>query len=229
MKLLLSAFFIFIQLVSLAQSKIEFRSADTLAFFIKIEGQKVNILPSSDLSFLWNKPGKQSFNIKFADSRIATFDQVLEIKPASYQVFELKKIKGIFQFFMISETAFVFPQFELQDSIPEDSVALPINVYQGATRCEAPIKDTDFAILKDNLNKSNFEFKKVAYLEKTIGEHCFRVEQLRYLISHLELEDNKLKIVELAVDHLYDFDRASLIAEDFFLERNKTKVKALFQ
>lgn len=229
MKLLLSASFIFIQMVSFAQSKIEFRSADSLAFFLKIESQKVNILPSSDFSFLWNQAGKQNFNIEFADSRWSTFDQVLDIKANSNQVFELKKVKGIFQFFMISETAFQFPQFEIQNTIPEDSVALPINVYQGATKCESPIKDTEFALIKDNLNKSNFEFKKVAYLEKTIVQHCFRVEQLRYLISHLELEDNKLKIVELAVDHLYDFDRADLISEDFFLERNKTKVKALFQ
>jgi ABC-type nitrate/sulfonate/bicarbonate transport system substrate-binding protein len=55
------------------------------------------------------------------------------------------------------------------------------------------------------------------------------VDQLRYLISQLELEDNKVKILELAQPRIYDYDRAALIVDDFFLERNKNKVKELLQ
>jgi hypothetical protein len=38
-----------------------------------------------------------------------------------------------------------------------------------------------------------------------------------------------MKILELAKPFIFDFDRAPMIVDDFFLERNKNKAKAILQ
>jgi hypothetical protein len=43
------------------------------------------------------------------------------------------------------------------------------------------------------------------------------------------MEDNKMKVLELAKPSIFDFDRAPMIVDDFFLERNKIKAKAVLQ
>ena len=66
-------------------------------------------------------------------------------------------------------------------------------------------------------------------MKSKLTENCFRVDQIRYMLAQLALEDNKIKLLEVGKASIYDFDRASQIVDDFFLDRNKNKAKAILQ
>lgn len=103
----------------------------------------------------------------------------------------------------------------------------PEAMYTGDVGCEGLCSDSDFRIFTDQLKGAIFESKKLESMKSFVSTHCISVDQLRFLMAQLELEDNRFKLLEAGLNQIYDRDFLKTVEEDFFLEKNKQRVKAL--
>lgn len=221
-----------ISLHSVGQSKIAFSSADTLAFLVQMDNNNINNVYCTDVAFLVLSPGKTKFNFAFFNPNVKSHEQVIDIKPNTFLQYEIRVAKGKTQLFLIAEaklTEIISIPVSEETTGLSDSTIIIETPYEGRKACEMPTSEVEFTSIKENLSKIGFEFKRFETLKEVVSFNCLTVDQLRYLLSQLELEDNKVKIIELAKDKIYDYDRALLIVDDFFLERNKNKVKSILQ
>lgn len=213
-----------------AQSKVAFHAPDSMTFLLSLNDVFVNNIPVSDITIVPVNPGKTKVKMTFANESVGTLEQILDIKDKSFLEYEVRKVKNKLQFFLMAESPLLITS-AMDSTLAADSAATQdaIPEYSGSSKCSEPMNEVDFAHVKTELAKCNFELTRFDYLKKTIPDQCWKVDQLRYLLSQLDMEDNKLKILELAKPSIYDFDRAQTITEDFFLERNKIKAKAILQ
>jgi len=221
-----------ISLHSVGQSKIAFSSADSLAFLVQMDNNNINNVYCTDIAFLILSPEKTKFNITFFNPHVKPLEQVIDIKPNTFLQYEIRVAKGKTQLFLIAEaklTEIISVPVSEETTGLSDATIIIETPYEGRKACETPTSEVEFTSIKENLSKTGFEFKRFETLKEVVSFNCLTVDQLRYLLSQLELEDNKVKITELAKDKIYDYDRALLIVDDFFLERNKNKVKSILQ
>jgi hypothetical protein len=216
----------------LGQSKIAFSGADTLAFLVQMDNNNINNIYCTDVAFLMLSPGKTKFNFSFFNPNVKSHEQIIDVKPNTFLQYEIRVAKGKTQLFLIAEAKLTeitsIPVSVESTGLAENNIIIE-TPYEGRKACETPTSETEFTSIKENLAKIGFEFKRFETLKGVVSFNCLTVDQLRYLLSQLELEDNKVKITELAKDKIYDYDRALLIVDDFFLERNKNKVKSMLQ
>ena len=221
-----------ISLGTLSQSKIAFSSADSLGFLVQMDNNSINNIHCTDVAFLTLTPGKTKFNFTFFNPNVKSFEQIIDVKPNTFLQYEIRVAKGKTQLFLIAEAKYTeiisIPVSEESTGLSDTTIIIE-TPYDGRKACENPVSSVEFESIKENLSKIGFEFKRFETLKGVVSFNCLTVDQLRYLLSQLELEDNKVKITELAKEKIYDYDRAMLIVDDFFLERNKNKVKSLLQ
>lgn len=226
-------FFIFLVLIGLnagAQSKVAFHAPDSMTFVLSLNDVSVNNLPVSDIAIVPVVAGKTKVKMTFSNESIGTLEQILDIKDKFFLEYEVRKVKNKLQFFLLAESPLLVTE-AMDLTLAADSAAAQASIpeYSGASNCTSPLNEVDFAHVKMELSKCSFELTRLEYLKKAIPDQCWKVDQLRFLLSQLDMEDNKIKILELAKPSIYDFDRAQTIVEDFFLERNKIKAKAILQ
>lgn len=214
------------------QSKIAFSGADSLAFMVQMDDNIINNVYCTDITFLLLSPGKTKFNLTFFNPNVKPLEQIIDIKPNTFVQYEIRVAKGKTQLFQIAEAKLTeitsIPVSEETTGLADTTIIIE-TPYEGRKACDSPTSEAEFTSIKENLSKIGFEFKRFETLKEVVVVNCFTVDQIRYLLSQLELEDNKVKITELAKDKIYDYDRALLIVDDFFLERNKNKVKSILQ
>ncbi len=203
-----------------------------LVFVLFTINNSINNIHCTDVAFLVPTPGKTKFNFSFFNPNVKPLEQVIDIKPNTFLQYEIRVAKGKTQLFLIAEAKFTevisIPVSEETTGLADTTVIIE-TPYEGRKACETPTSETEFTTIKENLSNIGFEFKRFETLKGVVSFNCLTVDQLRYLLSQLELEDNKVKIIELAKEKIYDYDRAMLIVDDFFLERNKNKVKSILQ
>lgn len=223
-------FFVLIGLGVGAQSKVAFHAPDSMTFLLSLNDVFVNNIPVSDIAIVPVNAGKTKVKMTFANESVGTLEQILEIKDKSFMEYEVRKVKNKLQFFLLAESPLLITE-AMDLTLAADSAAAQAAIpeYSGSSKCSAPMNEVDFAHVKTDLAKCNFELTRFDYLKKTIPDQCWKVDQLRFLLSQLDMEDNKMKILELAKPSIFDFDRAPMIVDDFFLERNKIKAKAILQ
>lgn len=223
-------FFVLIGLGAGAQSKVAFHAPDSMTFVLSLNDVAVNNLPVSDIAIVPVVAGKTKVKMTFANPSIGSLEQILDIKDKIFVEYEVRKVKNKLQYFLLAESPLLITS-AMDSTLAADSAAAQASIpeYSGISKCSTPLNEVDFAHVKMELSKCNFELTRVEYLKKAIPDQCWKVDQLRYLLSQLDMEDNKIKILELAKPSIYDFDRAHTITEDFFLERNKIKAKAILQ
>ena len=116
---------IFSSVALFGQSKLDFRSTDSLAFLLKVADTPMNTWPSTHMSFFCELSGKQKIAVEFTNPAVPAFEQTIDIKKNTSVQFELRTIKGIFQFFLISESKFDIPVFTANLASPPDTTPLP--------------------------------------------------------------------------------------------------------
>lgn len=229
----LHALFLLLPVIGYGQSKISLSTKDTLSFLLQLNDIPVNQMHCTQLSVYPVKDGKTKLRLEFLNPSVAPLEQWIDIKAATFHQFEIRKVKTKLQIFQIAEskTADTLASFILLTETPENG---PVNIssepkYTGQKKCDDPISEEEFSALKSQLGEMTSELKKFEILKGIVSLNCLKVEHIRYFISTLELEDYKVRIVEMGKDRIFDFDRAPGIAEDFLLERNKNKVKSMLE
>ena len=84
-----------------------------------------------------------------------------------------------------------------------------------------------FNSFTDFISQIPIETKRMSEMQEAIDASCIRVDQLRILINFLNLEENKLKLVQSSVSRVFDITRLSQLEQDFFIEKNKAAIRSL--
>jgi hypothetical protein len=214
-----------------SQTKVAFHAPDSMSFVLIIQDTPINNTHATDITLIWPTPGKTKVKMDFLNPELTDFEQIVEFKPLMFQEFEMRKVKNKMQYFTVAESPFspLVSAAPIDSLIAEMPAVASAPEYAGQSNCQSPISDVDFQTLKNELHALNFEVKKYEFLKSKLTENCFRVDQIRYMLAQLALEDNKIKLLEVGKASIYDFDHAHQIVDDFFLDRNKNKAKAILQ
>jgi hypothetical protein len=222
-----------------AQSRLNIKSSDTLDFVLSIGGNDLNIVPCLSIGFNHNYSGKTTVSARFPNCTQQPVTAVLNLSKNSSAFYELAFVKGTLKFVLTSESS-LEPSTKLirqTQTIPlaqsdpataglalDTSQAIEINAG-----CSTAITEQEYIQLKTELKAIHFESRKLDLMTQFCSTHCLRVEQMRYLISQLEMEDNKISLLRACIANIYDISRISQFEDDFFLEKNKVIVHKLIQ
>ena len=61
-------------------------------------------------------------------------------------------------------------------------------------------------------------------MKSFLASDCVNVEQLRFMMTRLSMEDNKIVLLRSAQGHVSDIRNIKKVGDDFFLQKNKTLV-----
>lgn len=210
-----------------SQVRFSLHSADSLPFILFLQGQQVNNMACHDITLADINSGKTQVKVNFGLNSDKVIDQVLNLKDQTQVGYEIRMVKNAWKLVLANEANYTGNSQVLIDStqVAVDMPSAPIPAESGG--CGAPMNSVDFDHLKRQLSEMHFEAKKVDTIKIVISSNCMSVEQLRYLLANLEMEENKLHILSACKGHVSDVSRLSSVTEDFFLEKNKQKARAI--
>jgi hypothetical protein len=240
-KILFSAFTI-LSISTYAQSKLSVVAHDSLAFLLTLNGEKVNNIAVVDIALSGVASGTASVLLSVPGKEKISIVQELILKPGGAYFYEVARYKGKYKLQLISEsisTPIELPVANSEAVAPANDMAaepMVIEPMADSTAVSAHLagcyniaSGEDFEVLKQEVAKINFENKKYETMKEFTEAHCVRVDQLRYMMAQLSLEDNKLKLLKLASTNIYDKARLINASDDFFLEKNKLRAKEIIE
>lgn len=213
-----------------SQTRISVKSADSLAFTIKINDVAINQYPCFVTSFDFPASGKLNAEITFPSSPASNFTQIINLKKNYSQFFEVEKSKGVLKLVLKSESLLEKNLAEnLQKTSQEIKDADMTNTaedstHQASSACGLPVTDTQYQQLLLDVKESYFESRKLETMKQFLSTNCVSVEQMRYMMSRLSMEDNKIILLKAANGHISDVGNVNKVEEDFFLQKNKAMV-----
>lgn len=226
-------FFVSIIFPSLAysQSRVTVKSADSLAFLIKLNDSEINQWPCLVISFDFPVSGKINADVSFPVNPERNFSQILNLKKNYSYFFEVEKSKGILKLVLKSESllqremeASGVPQ-PLEGSIAESNdVQTTDSTLSISSACGQPVSEAQYQQMLNDVKESYFESRKLESMKLFLASNCVSVEQLRFMLSRLSMEDNKITLLRDSGGHVSDIVNLRKIEEDFFLQKNKALV-----
>jgi hypothetical protein len=218
----LLAFFVLLPAQSLlAQVKLTVFAADSLPFVLYVQNEQINLKPVTEITLTALPAGKTS--IKALVLGTASAEQVVNLKPQTQVSYEVKLVKTAWKIVPVSEAAWI-PVIEktMSDSA---FVATPVAETSTNARCTEAWNTDAMNLLKTKIADQHFEAKKLELMKREIGGNCIKVDQLLYLLSLLEIEDNKLSLAESLIPQAFDPQRLNLLESAFFLDKNKVRIR----
>lgn len=219
--------FTLIPACSEAQSRLTLTASDSLAFMCALDGKAVNSALLSSLTIPDIAAGKHQIKVTFSNG--SSHEQLLTVKDKMHHSYLLSENKGVWKFVISSEASYQ-PAVLTGLSVAADSSLVaetPAEGYDGVTGCSVPCSVPEFDMLKDEIRNTFFEIKKLEKMNSFALTNCLRMDQLRFMLAQLEVEDNRLRLLEAAVNSIYDTSRLPLVLDDFFLEKNKERARAI--
>jgi chaperonin cofactor prefoldin len=236
MKYLLCFFIGLASLTASAQCKLTFLAHDSLAFLVSINNEKINNVPAVNITLANHAAGLALVQMSVPSNNKISVAQELNLKPGGSYAYELMKFKGKYRLQLVSESMSIIeiaPVVELTEpasqqlleamSVDSTLVNVVLNDSSLTTRNQA--NTAEMEALKAEISKINFEHKKLDALQKFTETHHLKVDQLSYLMAQLNLEDNKLKLLQTASENIIDKTNMNRLIGDFLLEKNKSKAK----
>jgi hypothetical protein len=219
--------FALIPAYSEAQSRLTLSASDSLAFMCSLDGNAVNSAMLSSLTIPGIAAGKHQVKVTFSNG--SSHEQSLTLKDRMHHSYLFSENKGMWKFVISSEASY---QPAALTGLPVDTdstvvVETPAEVYDGTTGCPVPCSSQEFDLLKTELGNTFFEIKKLEKMKSFALTTCLRVDQLRFMLVQLEVEDNRLQLLEVAMNSVYDTSRLPLVLDDFFLEKNKERARTI--
>ncbi|MCC6600298.1 MAG: DUF4476 domain-containing protein [Crocinitomicaceae bacterium] len=220
--------FLFLLQTLWAQSRVTISSPDSLAFILTINDQKINNVPCTSITIERISAGKTTISMSCGTDRTLVINQQVMLKDQYHTTLDLRKIKNEFKVAMVSEVSVFFAPVLSTDSLTNRTAAVPVtSEYTGKKGCETPADPIVFKELKSDLKGVHFESQKLKMMIVFCSSHCILTDQLYFLLSKLELEENKMSLLENSHKHIYDLDHIDRLSDLFFLEKNRKRVQEL--
>jgi hypothetical protein len=196
---------------------------DSLAFLLTINDKPVNQYPIVSVTFNSPVSGKTNLKVEFPTKPVLNFTQIVNIKKGSNAAYTIERFKGALKLVLSSET--ILTPEETASAAEEitpvyaDTMANPVP-HNG---CENLVDEQLYQDMIVAVDGQHFESKKLSVMSEFALVNCIRTDHLRYMLSKLSQEDNKLVLLQSAKQHIYDRNNLPEAANDFFLARNKAK------
>jgi hypothetical protein len=221
-----------------AQCRISVKSPDSLAFIINIGETMINQWPCLGASFDFPQSGKINAKVSFPSHVELNFAQAITLKKNYSHFFEVEKSKGAFKLVLKSESLLekalpVSPMADSQSATMAQnnntSIAETDSTASNSSGCGAPADQSAYEKMLADVKEGYFETRKLETMKSFINSNCVSVEQLRFMMSKLSMEDNKIILVKHARGHVSDVRNIRKVEEDFFLQKNKALVSEITQ
>lgn len=226
---------------SAAQSRLSIRAADSLAFMLILGETNFNSLPCLSVTLDMNDNPAQAVTLKVPSHPEIVITQSLVLKKNTAHFYEIEKKKGKWKLVLKSESTIELspagPVTEADVSPVQESATSPQAMNETPDQpadstaqkgnCAAPVSVEVFEAMIREVDQNVFESRKLEVMKNFVSSSCIRVEQMRYMISRLSMEDNKVILAKAGIPHIYDLNNLYRIEEDFFLEKNKARVHEL--
>jgi hypothetical protein len=206
-----------------AQCRVSIEAPDSLAFLISVNDIAINSYPLLSLELNLNTSGKTNFKAEFPEHPTLNFSQVITIKKGSAVTYSIDRSKGALKFILTSESLQAVAEKTSIETVHAETTADTVMAEATHNGCFPLSDDAAYQDMIAAADAQHFESKKLSLMAEFAGNSCIRTDQLRYMMSKLSQEDNKLALLLAAKDHIYDPEHLKDITSDFFLARNKAK------
>lgn len=205
-----------------------------------VSGQKIN--PSSSTLVYADSlnAGKIPLDIMLNDS-VTHLSFNVQLKPNHLHTYELMKIGTEFQLLplstslkSVSDSKIVTVQSKDQKDINSDSTeiaandSIPIPGYSGPIGCSKPCSDSEVDLLLKSMSELFFEKEKLQKAKNFILSNCLKTSQVADILDVFDLEDRKLDLAILALDHIYDIGHFLQLNDEFRMATSRTELEKAF-
>jgi hypothetical protein len=205
-----------------AQVKVTVRAQDSLAFIAYFQEEKINNRPVSAVTMAGLKAGKNVVRLSFGTLQTEEVEQIFTWKDRTELVYEIREVKGVKRIVPVSESPYSPPLAATADTLIaplEDAVPI-------ATGCLEPLSTLVFEEWKERIQSQPFEARKLDVMSGMLSVSCVKVNQLAWMLQILEMEENKLRLLEQARSHVFDLNNTPLLVSQFYLAKYRERAAA---
>jgi hypothetical protein len=215
----------------LGQSRLSVKAADSLDFILYINEVAANNTPCISLTIDKLPAGKVTLRATSSVSQPLDILQTITLKKNSSAFYEIEKSKGAYKFVLKSESTLTVSE-PISPQISETKIAAAIDTTTivettNPDGCNSLTSQESYKSMLSEVTNAYFETRKLEVMKQFISNSCLRVEQIRYMMSQLSMEDNKFILLRESLNHISDTSNLYRTEADFFLEKNKARVNEL--
>jgi hypothetical protein len=214
--------FVLLQAFSLgAQSKLAVNAPDSLSFLLFVDDVQFNTVPVSSIQVSKLNVGKHNVKVVVqAQESIA----LLNAKNLISYSYSTTVVNGKLELVPSGELKLQAKAFQFwqNSSIP---VETNDNVYVGKKGCENPASETTVDSLVAVLRAKSFDTERKMIARMQLETDCYNVNDIVKIISTIELEENRMDCIGVALGHVYDLAVINELLELVILERNKEAIR----
>lgn len=204
---------------SFGQITLDFQSRSH--FNLQVNGHVINQYPCERLVFdAVLSDGKCMLKTTLMGGE--SFDQNLAVKDGfklDYQLGKDKKDK--WKWMLVGETIIQL------DTASINQIPSLGPIYAGSRKCNTPVPSEQMEKWIEELKDVHRTEERLSKLKNSTMNSCLQVEQVVLLLSQIELEDDKLTLLNFWVDKIYDWDERHQIVKVFITERSQNKAALL--
>jgi hypothetical protein len=206
---------------SFGQSKLVLNAPDSLSFILYVDEAQVNTLPVNSIHISKLNVGKHNVKV-VVQAQEALF--LLNAKNLVSHSFTVSVLNNKLELVPSGELklqakSFLFWQNSLSPAATDD------NVYVGKKGCEVPAEESTVDSLVNVLHSKSFDTERKMIARMQLQGNCFHVRDIVRIISTIELEENRMDCIVVALSQVYDLEHVNELLELVILERNKEAIQ----
>lgn len=212
-----------------SQSRMTVKASEGFDFILTVNDITANHAPCLSITLDKITSGKTGVKVTIPSHPEIIITQVITLKKNSSATYEIEKSKGAYKLMLRSETSLTFTNSAplSVNVVPTDTQEVDALEINGQGGCTTVVdQDTYDAMIKE-VSDNFFESRKLEVMTAFVKQRCVRVEQLRFMLSKLSLEENKFDLLQVGIKSVHDPLQLKRLEEDFFLEKNKARVHKL--
>lgn len=214
--------FVLFQAFSLgAQSKLVVNAPDSLSFLLFVDDVQFNTVPVSSIQVTKLNVGKHNVKVVVQAQESIALLNAKNLISYSYSTTVMNGKLELVPSGELKLQAKAF-QFWQNSSIP---VETNDNVYVGKKGCENPASETTVDSLVAVLRAKSFDTERKMIARMQLEADCYTVKDIVNIISTIELEENRMDCIGVALGHVYDLAVINELLELVILERNKEAIR----
>ncbi len=212
-----------------SQSRLTVKASEGFDFILTVNDITANNAPCLSITLDKITSGKTAIKATIPSHPEIIITQVIMLKKNSTTTYEIEKSKGVYKLMLRSETSLTSSTAAPTSAKNVQTDTLEVNDLEiiGPEGCTTVVdQDTYDAMLKE-VSDNFFESRKLEVMKAFVKQRCVLVEQLRFMLSKLSLEENKFDLLQVGIKSVHDPIHLKRMEEDFFLEKNKARVHKL--
>jgi len=188
----------------------------TKAFILKVNGHPMNVHPVHRLGFDWETKEKK-FQLVTLLVNGDSIVQSLTYKNGFKQDFELQQIKNVWKWQLVGENTW-------QPNEWDSSAVVSLEpFYYGLKNCQSPMDADQWGVFLKEVQSATMTAQKLKIISMLSKGACCTVEQWMMIFTDIELEDDKLTLLNTIKGSIYDWDHRMELSDQFLVERNRNK------